>query len=96
MTPSIDAYRTQHRIQVDDSGPLPVCAIDNIRIHPTKVGGWFHDPEQIRRLHREDIRRMVTESEEERVARAIERISGDFEAEARNPEGDPTLNGAFR
>ena len=31
MTPSLAAYRTQHRIQVDDSGPLPTCAIDRPR-----------------------------------------------------------------
>lgn len=57
--PSLIAYRTTHRIQVDDSGPLPVCAVDGLRIHPTRVGGWFHDASTVRRLHREDIRAMV-------------------------------------
>ena len=98
-TPSLAAYRTEHRIQVDDSGPLPVCAIDSIRIHPTKVGGWFHDAETIRRLHRDEVRTMS--AEEYRVARVIERISADFTAEVEdesdfNVEGQPEFNGAFR
>ena len=59
MTPSLAAYRTTHKIVVDDSGPLPRCAVDGLRIHPTRVGGWFHDPSQITRLHREDVRAMV-------------------------------------
>jgi hypothetical protein len=46
---------------VDDSGPLPVCAVDGIRIHPTRSGGWIHDAATTARLHREDVRRMVTE-----------------------------------
>lgn len=58
-TPSLERYRTTHRIQVDDSGPLPVCAVDQIRIHPTRVGGWVHDTATTDRLHREDVRRMV-------------------------------------
>ena len=110
-TPSLAAYRTEHRIQVDDSGPLPTCAIDGIRIHPTRVGGWFHDGATITRLHREDVRAMVDAayptSEQVRVERAIERITSEFDRYMgtddedepefdRNPEGDPTLNGAFR
>lgn len=58
-TPSLAAYRTRHSIQVDDSGPLPVCAVDGIRIHPTRVGGWIHDTATTIRLHREDVRAMV-------------------------------------
>jgi hypothetical protein len=57
--PSLTAYRTRHTIVVDDSGPLPVCAVDSIRIHPTRVGGWVHDQGTTDRLHREDVRAMV-------------------------------------
>jgi hypothetical protein len=46
--------------------------------------------------HRENVeRRFGRLSEATRVALAIERISRDFDEE-RNPEGDPSLNGAWR
>lgn len=56
---SLERYRTRHRIQVDDSGPLPVCATDGIRIHPTRAKGWIHDAPTITRLHRADITAML-------------------------------------
>lgn len=59
MAPSLERYRLRHRIQVDDSGPLPVCATDGIRIHPTRVGGWVHDAPTITRLHRADVTAML-------------------------------------
>src|SRR4051812_23299750 len=54
-TPSLDLYRTAHRIEVDDSRALPVCRTDGIRIVPTRRH-WRHDPGAIDRLRTADFR----------------------------------------
>lgn len=95
-------YRTRHRIEIDPSGDWTTCETDGLRVYTVRGHRWQHDAAQIKRLE------IAAYSEQARVAAAVERIIADFDAymgdddldeigygDDRNPEGDPTRNGAF-
>lgn len=54
-TQRIDAYRSSHRIflvseQHADYGLIYRCAVDGLRVHPTRNGRWRHDSAEIKTL----------------------------------------------
>ena len=110
-TDRIAALRSVHKIDpIEEEHPqfgrIYRCSVCGIRVHWI-VKSWRHDRDEMIALFDEQYahawRPGREDSETERVARAIERISADFTADLdedepyeTNPEGDPTLNGAFR
>jgi hypothetical protein len=96
MTPHCDAFATGRAASAWGFGSLPCqrslglrTLVDSMGVRRRFCASPAHEANVVRRFGR-------SVSEEERVALAIERISRDFTDEVeRNPEGDPTLNGAF-
>lgn len=52
-TQSLALYRSNHRIQVDDSGDRTVCSVDGIRVHRTRGATYRHDTAEIAALIKE-------------------------------------------
>lgn len=52
-TPSLDRYRENHVITLDESGPFVVCSHDGVRVYTVRGLRWRHDTAQLAGLIRQ-------------------------------------------